>query len=85
VDIDAIQQRPTDPLLVATFTPAAQVQERRGSPQYPQGYGFIAAMATKASQPAQDGTVRIRGVAVADRASARGELSEDLEGIFLLA
>jgi len=32
MDVDAVQQRSADPLLVATFTPAAQVQARRGSP-----------------------------------------------------
>jgi hypothetical protein len=32
MDVDAVQQRPADPLLVAKFTLAAQVQARRGSP-----------------------------------------------------
>jgi hypothetical protein len=29
VDVDAVQQRPADPLLIATLTPVAQMQPRR--------------------------------------------------------
>jgi hypothetical protein len=47
MDVDAVQQRPADPLLVTTFTPAAQLQARRGSPKEPQGHVFVMTMNTK--------------------------------------
>jgi hypothetical protein len=45
------------------IAPEAQEQPPRGSPKYPQGHGFIAAISAKASQPAHGSVVCTRGVA----------------------
>jgi hypothetical protein len=37
------------------------MQARRGSPEHPQGHGFIAAIHTKASQPTLNGTIHTDG------------------------
>ena len=58
--------------LLGRGVPGAQGQARRGSPRYPQGHGFIAAINAKASRPTPRGTVYACRVVAAARPAFAG-------------
>jgi hypothetical protein len=52
-------------ILDSPIVPGAQVQARRGSPKYPQGHEFMAALKSKASQSTHPDDLCINGALAA--------------------